>query len=67
MAINNKPSKDIDYLKIGDSEIIKLDSSSIKNVSSLNALGPIDYLLDNERFKEYKNKNTITIRSLAKN
>lgn len=67
MQPNKKPSKDIDYLKIGESENIKLDSGQIKSIASLSALGPIDYLLDNERFKEYKNKNTITIRSLTKN
>lgn len=29
------------------------------------AIGSLDILLDNERFREYKNKNAITIKPLS--
>lgn len=62
---SKRNESDFDFLKhhIGE------DQMSIENgkhqPGNQIAIGQIDMLLDNERFREYKNKNTITIKPLS--
>ena len=58
-----KREADLDLLK--SIEGLAEGHSDAKGIGTSIAIGSLDYLLDNERFREYKNKNTITIKQLS--
>ena len=64
-CVKKRNEGDLDFIKHIGGAGEEQNSFEAKNQATSIAIGSLDYLLDNERFREYKNKNTITIRSLS--